>query len=333
MDALIISAGQDTGGQSIRWKQAADRQRSVGLRARAVIASQTYIRYPTDIIARGNGGAIRRLWTAADVIHLNNLPYAYDRHDQGRRKPAILHHHGTEFRTNSAPYLARARAERWPTAVSTLDLAEIAPDEITWLPSAYNLDELASLRAQHRREPDGIVRIAHAPTNRDLKSTAVIEATVAAMQADGLPVELDVIEMTTWAECLRRKAAADIFVDQLLLGYGCNAVESWGMGIPVIAGIDLEGAAAAGHAIPASTRDRMLREFGALPFYEATEATLADTLREFVKSPKLRAKWAVKGMEHVARFHAELPALERLMNLYRRAIARDIAPSVAEAVT
>lgn len=326
MDALIISSGPDTGGQNIRWKQAADRHRSVGLRARSVVASQNYLRYPIDIRLGGNGGAIRRLWAAADVIHLNNTPHAFDRFDRRQRKPAILHHHGTTFRTAPAPSLARARRERWPQAASTIDLVEIAPDVVEWLPTAYDLEALAAIREAAERPDDGIVRIAHAPTARTLKGTAAVISIVGALQDEGYPVELDVIEGVPWSQCLARKARADIFVDQMLLGFGCNAIEAWAMGIPVIAGVDPEGAAAVNHTIPDSTRDRMLTEFGGeLPFYEASEATLADSLRALVADAELRATWAARGSAYVERFHAERPALERLLQLYQRALARDTA--------
>ena len=321
MDALIISSGQDTGGQAIRWKLAAERHRALGLRVRAAVTSTTYIRYPIDIRVTGNGGAVKRLWETADVIHLSRTPFPYDRYDGGLRRPAILGHHGTAFRTDPAPFLKRAEREGWPTAVSTLDLAEIAPDVTTWLPTAYNLEELARLREEFRREPDGKVRIAHAPTDRDLKNTERVEEAVWTLEDEGLPVELDVIEGVTWGECLRRKAAADVYVDQLFLGYGCNAIESWAMGLPVVAGVDPDGAAEVNQPIPVSTRERMVREFGGLPFYEASEASIIDDLRALVLSADLRAEWAARGMAHVQRFHAELPALERLMDLYSRAIA------------
>jgi hypothetical protein len=235
-------------------------------------------------------------------------------------KPVLLHHHGAAFRTNPEPLLARAAHEGWAQAASTVDLAEIAPGAITWLPTAFDLDGLATLRQAHRRPDDGVVRISHAPTMRSLKSTEALIDAVIALQDEGLPVELDLIERVTWAECLRRKATADIYFDQLYLGYGCNAIEAWGMGLPVIAGVDPERAAEVNHPIPASTRDRMLREWGSLPFYETTEAALLDTLGELVKSTELRADYALRGMAHVARFHAQLPALERLLDVYQRSI-------------
>lgn len=321
MDALIISAGQDTGGQNIRWKRAADRHMTNRLRIRAVTATVTYAKYATDIIASGNGAAVRRLWISADIVHLNNHVTAYDRYGRNQPRPVLLHHHGTIFRSSSADLMAYARTHRWVQAVSTLDLTEPDPEALHWLPTAFDLDGLAAIRGRERREADGTVRVATAPTFRAGKGTDLLIAAVAKLQAEGLSVELDLIEGVTNADCIRRKASADIYFDQVATvdaqkgtqypgGYGCNAIEAWGMGLPVIAG-----------ATP-YTIDRMRREFNRrLPFANATPRTLVTVLRRLVQSADLRAEWAAKGMEHAARFHAEIPAIERLMDLYERAIA------------
>lgn len=330
MRALIVSAAVDPNGEAMRYKAASERHGGAAIRA-VTGSSHTFKRMPVDIYYAGNGGAIARLWADADVIHLNNRFTPHERFDEGQGKPTVLHHHGALFRVDPEASLTLARRRGWLTAASTLDLAEIAPDVVTWLPTPFDLNELAALRLEQRRPDDGLVRIAHAPTFKTIKGTAAIEAAVATLQAEGLPVELDLIEHVSWEDCKRRKAASDIFVDQLLLGYGCNAIEAWGMGLPVVAGLDPARAAEVNHPIPASTRARMLREFGSLPFYEATEATVVDALRRLVQSSDLRAEWALRGMAHVDRFHAQLPALERLVHVYQRAIAAKRVPAPSQA--
>ena len=320
MRALIISAAVDPNGEAMRYKAAAERHGGVSIRA-VTGSSHGYKRMPVDVYYGGNGGAIQRLWADADVIHLNNRTAPHDRFDNGQGKPTVLHHHGSAFRVDPHPFLERAQREGWATVSSTLDLAEIAPGVVTWLPTPFDLDELATLRRTHRREEDGVVRIAHAPTFRTVKATDVIIEAVGRLVDEGLPVELDLIEEITWAACLRRKATADIFVDQLLLGYGCNAIEAWGMGLPVVAGVDPERAAWVNHPIPTTTRGRMLSEWGDLPFVEASVDSITDVLRDLVASPERRAQAALRGMEHVARFHAQLPALERLLAVYDRVLA------------
>jgi hypothetical protein len=318
--SLIVSMGTDPNGEALRFKAAADRHGGAEIRA-VTRSTHSFKHLPVDVLLAGNGGAVSRLWEAADVIHLNNRPEAFDRFDDGRGKPVLLHHHGAKFRTDPDAMLTVAARRGWTQAASTLDLVEIAPDVVSWMPTAYDLNALAELRRAHRRPEDGVIRVAHAPTFRTLKSTAVLEDAIAQLQDEGLPVELDLIQQERWTDCLRRKAAADILVDQLLLGYGCNAIEAWGMGLPVIAGVDPERAAWVNHPIPTSTRGRMLAEFGgALPFYEASEDTLVDALRALVTDPGLRDEYALRGLEHVAQFHGQLASLERLVALYQRVL-------------
>ena len=156
------------------------------------------------------------------------------------------------------------------------------------------------------------ILIAHAPTNREIKSTDTFLEAVKRLQDEGFPVDLDLIEHRPWAECLERKARADIYFDQVILGYGCNALEAWGMGIPVIAGAADE------------TLDEMERRLGHLPFYHATEDTIYDALRELVESPELRAEYGRIGHEYVKRWHDEAVVVEQLKALYRRAMGESM---------
>jgi glycosyltransferase involved in cell wall biosynthesis len=150
------------------------------------------------------------------------------------------------------------------------------------------------------------MRIAHAPTDRGIKSTAAFLEATDQLKAEGHAIEVDLIEGVTWAECLARKAKADVYFDQVKLGYGNNAIEAWGMGIPVIAG----------GAPP--TLEEMERRFGNLPFYNATEDTLYAALRAMLDEG-IRDEYAQRGQQHVERFHDERLVVEQLKDIYRRA--------------
>ncbi len=355
--ALIVSSALDTNGQNARYGVAAERwgsdpavlkalivglydpadvagryreaaAKSDGLSIRTAHRSEAYFEFPHDIRWRqGTHEEVQQLANECDVVHLNNSEVAYRRLSLGKlRKPALLHHHGTLFRDNPAPLLAIAKRFHMVQAVSTVDLMRPAPDLLHWLPTAYDLDALAKIRAEHRREPDGMVRVLSAPTRPDLKSTDALRAAVATLQAEGLPVELEVITKRPWRESLEAKARADIYFDQVAVpkldypgGYGCNAIEAWGMGLPVVAGAD------------EWTLDKMAEVFdgsedyglgGPIPFYVATEDTIADRLRELVEDAELRKSVALAGQRHAQRFHAEKPALVRLAELYGMAIAK-----------
>ena len=215
--------------------------------------------------------------------------------------PAVIQHHGTYFREHAPRLLREQRARKAIGLASTLDLWLMAPDDLEWLPAPYDGEWLRSFR-----KPADVLTIAHAPTNRKIKSTAAFEAACDRL-AKLIPIRVLVIENQPWTECLRLKGQADIYFDQTQLGYGNNAIEAWGMGIPVIAGASDE------------TLAEMERRFP-LPFYEATESTIYYALLDLASSQIKRDYWARRGAEHFARFHDERVVVPQLQGVYRRLV-------------
>lgn len=144
VNVLNIHAGQDTGGQGIRIKRAFDRH-APEWTYRACFDPKTfeYLGYPTDLPWRDAKDA----WAAADLVHLRN-DFRTARMFERRRgeKPAVVHYHGTLFRTDPFARLAEQRRRGAIGLVSTLDLWLIAPDETEWVPAPYDLEWLTSLR-------------------------------------------------------------------------------------------------------------------------------------------------------------------------------------------
>jgi hypothetical protein len=353
VDALILSNALDTNGQNARYVRASERwgndpdvvralalgnydpaqvvgrfqaaaEKFGNLAIRSAHRStHIYQAMPADIIwTASSESMVRKLAMEADILHLNNSWRPLQRLRLKRETaPMLLHHHGSLFRSDPRGMLDWAHRNRAVQAVSTIDLQHAAPDVLHWLPTAYDIAALEAFGQKHRREPDGRVRVVTCPTNREIKSTARLEATVARLQAEGLDIDLVVVEGLPWKEAMKIKATADIYFDQVLLGVGCNAIEAWAMDIPVIAG-----------AGP-WTLGQMERTWGTIPFRQATEETIGDAIVDLALHPRKRASWAKKGKAHVLRFHDERPALERLAELYGRAIARLVeTPDYPESV-
>lgn len=304
LTALAIG-NADPAGVVARFQVAADKFGT--LRIRSAHKVQPYMDFPFDLLwGSADDALIRQLAREADVIHLNNSYAALNRL-RIRRKPLLLHHHGTLFRKDPARMLKIARQIRAVSAVSTLDLTRPAPDLLHWLPAPYDVQGLRQLRDDtppHR----GPLRIVHAPTNREAKHTQLFLNVVKRLQKTH-DVELVLLEGVTNATVLAEKARADIVYDQLAYGYGCNSIEAWGMGVPVIAGAD------------DWTLDRMHQEFnGELPFALATDKTLGKVLTALVESSDMRAEYGDRGYTHALTYHDELPALERLARLYALSI-------------
>ncbi len=371
MNAVILSDALDTNGQNARYVEASQRhgddervikamvlgnadpagvmarfqeasvRNDVGLTIRSAHrTAYEYMDYPVDIFwprvqeDRRKGkeieAEIARLVNDADILHLNNSWVAADywrthpltHARMARNPPSLLHHHGSMFRNDPFKIMDRAKTRRWAQAVSTIDLQKPAPDLLHWLPSAFNVAELQALAATYERQPGKTITIAHCPTNRGLKHTDLFLAACAELKAEGVKLDVVLIENKSWRESLEAKAQADIVYDQLSFGYGCTSIEAWALGKPVISGAD------------DWTLDRMARTWPSIPFEEATEATLKDVIKRMVQSEALREDAAQRGLQHVLRYHDELPALERLAELYHEAINIKIKPRIpGKAVT
>jgi hypothetical protein len=349
MEAVIVSHALDTNGQNARYAKASQKwgthagvlkalaighydpasvigryaalaEKTDFLRIRSVHrATHIYQQMPADIIwTWRNYREIRELAWSADIIHLNNSTMAYRRLHVRHGTPTLLHHHGSLFRRDPAKLMREAAEIRATQCVSTVDLMQPNPELLHWMPTAYDIDWLEAFGKAHRRQPNGVLRVVQCPTDLGpdypYKSTAVLRKAVDGLRAQGMNIELVVVRDTPWIDAMAIKATADVYFDQVKLGYGCNAVEAWGMGIPVIAGAD------------EWTLQQMRRVYDTkdLPFYEATEDTISAALVDMASEGK-RSEYAARGMQHVRRYHDELPALSRLASLYRYAIEEQLA--------
>lgn len=305
-NVLFLSPTVDTAGLGIGLKRAFDAVAS-GWTARHVRTANTYLDYGADIHwTRGDpdqDALVQALWSNADIVQIMERPEAA-RWLRPRRR-FVVYHLGTWYRRNPGEVGAQCRAINATEIVDMHDLMRFGVRE--WLPDVIDPEPLAALRTREYAPSDRI-RIAHAPTNRKIKSTDIIEAVVARL-AERYPIDFDLIERVSNAECVTRKAAVDIFIDELTLGYGLNALECWSMGIPVVSGI----------ANP-ETRGRMLSDFGGeLPFVNATPDTLETLVERLIADRDERARWGETGRAHVDRFHAPAAVVERALDIYARA--------------
>lgn len=158
----------------------------------------------------------------------------------------------------------------------------------------------------------GPVRIVHAPTNRPLKGTAVIIEAVAALQAEGLPVELVLVENVPHERVRALYESADLLVDQILIGwYGGLAVELMALGKPVVAYLreaDLR------FLPPAMRRD--------LPVVSADAATLQAVLRPLIQDVERRRALGARARAFVEAWHDPRVVGKWTTEAYREIVAR-----------
>ena len=305
---LILSAGHDVGGVGIALKQAFDHH-APDWEARAVCRATSYLDYPTDIVW-GPGNQRRNeviaLMRSADVFHIMDNERALRWLGPYRRgKAVVIQHLGSRFRRNEA-MLSRLLSKAAVTQVT--DSIDLIRPNVAFEPTAMDFAELARLSFDQFK-PKTRIRIAHAPTRRSIKSTDIIMATIARLQ-ERHPIDFDLIERVGNRECLERKARADIFVDQLLLGFGVNAIECWAMGIPVVSGLADQKA-----------RQNVIDLWGECPWEDATADTLESVLERLITDRKHRAAVAERGLAHGLAWHSQPAVVDRMLNLYDRAQA------------
>ncbi len=115
------------------------------------------------------------------------------------------------------------------------DLRRSVP-EAEFLPYAIDIGAIdAAVPDIMQPPPDGSIRIVHAPTDRAMKGTPMIEAAISEL-AKTWPIEFILLQNMPKAELWRRVTQADIVIDQCLLGwYGAFATEAMALGKPVMA--------------------------------------------------------------------------------------------------
>lgn len=290
MRVLLLAQGVDTGGVSARLAAAFRRWRP-GWVVEHVAGRTAFFHYPGQRLWRD--APVQDLYDAADVVQFQNSVGSYAALDHDQRKPVVVAQQGTYLRDYPAVVCSIADAIGADMSVSTIDLLADAP-RAWWAPHLFDLPAVAAIRQREYQPGRRRLRIAHAPTNRAVKSTRYVLAVLERLAAR-YPIEVDLIERAPWAECMARKARADLVVDQLVLGYGLNAIEAWAMGVPVVGG----------WADPADVA-RGLALWGQLPYRDnATAGNLEAVLDAYLASPTVRAEAGAQGLAHVERWHSE----------------------------
>lgn len=319
----ILHAPADVGGHAAGLAQA---ERELGLRSDVAVFAASPYGYRSDIEFDLQGrGPWRRLGTRAaftaralrdyDIIHFNFGQSLITLRAAGRvlnelpllKRAGItilVTFQGCDVRPQGHCFCTQehCRAEdryRAPNAARFLRYADrcfhLNPDLRHWLPGSrflpYASVDLATVRPPAELPPTGVVRIAHAPSNREVKGTAHLIAAVEQLRADGVAVALDLIEGVSREAVLKRVAAADVAVDQLLIGwYGGFAVEAMALRKPVVC-----------HILEQTPEDNPFGD--ELPIVRATPATLLERLRELILDRDLRVRLGVEGRQFCERRH------------------------------
>lgn len=186
-------------------------------------------------------------------------------------EPGYYDAEGDAHRRRVAEAFARHAHALWAL---NPDLLHALPERARFLPYA-SVDLDAWKPEPGPVEPRAVPLVVHAPTHRRFKGTRFVEEAVARLRAEGLRFEFQRVEAITRDEARRIYERADLFVDQLLIGwYGGVALELMALGKPVVCRLRDEDLA----RIP----PEMARE---MPIVRAEPGDLTGVLRDWIRAP------------------------------------------------
>lgn len=185
---------------------------------------------------------------------------------------------------------------------SEYDHLSIKPD-LEYLFYPYDSSELP----ERKMIDDGIIRIAHSPTNRKFKGTDLIISVIEKIKKEKR-IEFLLLENLPRKKVLEIKSSCDICIDQVGgtmggTGYGKAGLETLAMGIPTITNMTDDYA----NWLPEN------------PFVVANDSEqLYKKLNELIENKEMRFQISEKGKKWVERYHGFSAVDKNLKTLYEK---------------
>ena len=134
--------------------------------------------------------------------------------------------------------IARLRANK-AVLFSMGDMIEYTPwsrnDLFYWPLDIHGIHSAKSALSESNQDRHSKLRVVHAPNHREFKGTRHLEEAVSALQAEGVPIELVLVENLPNHEALEVYRTADVIFDQCLIGFhGYFALEAMALGKAVM---------------------------------------------------------------------------------------------------
>lgn len=232
------------------------------------------------------------------------IPYGGDSYVyRNIKRPALIHGLMMSYPGSSRRQrLIAKRVALWTDLADCVVPGIMGPDGFgRWdalLPSFIFIDAGEWRETERRSNADGvndIVRIAHAPNHRGFKGTEFVCSSVEQLKAEGLKVELVLIEKMQNSEVKRLLAdEVDILVEALVCtGHGLNGLEGMATGLPVITNLEDDS-----YTEPF----RVWSYLDECPILSASPENIKERLRHLVTNPSLRHALGGAGRSYVEKY-------------------------------
>lgn len=154
---------------------------------------------------------------------------------------------------------------------------------------------------------------------RDIKGTGAVDAAIAKLRSEGIPLRLFVATNVPIDQVRYYKVQADIVVDQLNYGrIGANARESFMLGRPLITRL-----------VPEQAPLPPLRSVLEAPALDASEASIEAVLRELALDPARRAEMSRRSRDYALRWFSADACARRFEMVIDR-VAQKLPPETEE---
>jgi hypothetical protein len=203
-----------------------------------------------------------------------------------------------------------AQFEKFAAKIYALnpDLLHVLPASAEFLPYAHI--DLNSWTPTFNSS--GKIKLIHAPSHRGVKGTRYVIDAISRLKQEGFDFSFELIEGLSNRDARSRYEAADILIDQLLVGwYGGLALELMALGKPVVCYIregDLK-------YIPNKMREE-------LPIINANPDTIYSELKKLIVKPRSELiQLGNKARLYVEKWHDPVKIASRLKKDYETAIS------------
>ena len=293
---ITCIAHTDVGNQMYIISQAINRY--TNHKARCITNTEMYLKFPTDIYyPTADKSEVKNVLEDSDFYIYSQYPIRYPEHRVIlNRNNFIVALYGSHARDNRQFLLTQFLKYEF-VFVSRPDISYCNFIPTIIIPNSIDF----SMYPERVFSEEETIRICHSPTVREVKDTDYFLEIVKKLQKK-YPVEVELIENTTWKECIERKKNCDITFDHLGKVekiYGGNAYEGWVFSQPVLGSIS----------------PFVYVYYPTCPIINSTRDTLEENLENLLRNPDLIWEEGKKGRKYVYDIHSSSETIKKWMKL------------------